>query len=176
MANRIIIVGGVHGVGKTHFCQKLSDKFDVEHVTASSLIKRHKHLKKNKDVVDVDGNQSVLVAELSRYQIKKSTLLLDGHFCLLSKTTEIEDVPLSTFRAISPFAIFLLKDDPLDITKRISQRDGVNHEPELIASLQEREITRATLVSSALNIPIFIIETHKSFDDSLKPLFPYLMG
>ncbi len=170
MTHRIIFVGGVHGVGKTHFCQKLTEKFDVEHVTA----RRHIALSKSKDVEDVKVNQSILVTELSCYPTKKSTLLLDGHFSLLTKTSEMEDVPLSTFQAISPLAIVLLKDDPSEISIRISQRDGEVPKVGLIAALQEREISRANLVSSALNIQLVIVEPQNSFEDSVKALIPYL--
>ena len=76
MTHRIIFVGGVHGVGKTHFCQKLTEKFDVEHVTASSLIRRHIALSKSKDVEDVKVNQSILVTELSCYPIKYHLAIL----------------------------------------------------------------------------------------------------
>ncbi len=175
MIHRIIFVGGVHGVGKTHFCEKLSERFSVEHVSASSLIKRHKRLARNKEVEDVGGNQAILIAELSNYQTNKSTLLLDGHFSLLAKTSEIEDVPLGIFLAISPLAIFLLHDDPLEIAKRLTLRDGEDCKVELIASLQEREVSRAHWVSSELNVPIIRIEIQKNFEESAKSLVPFLV-
>jgi 2-phosphoglycerate kinase len=35
----MIFVGGIHGVGKTLFCRNVTQHLDIEHVTASSLIR-----------------------------------------------------------------------------------------------------------------------------------------
>jgi adenylate kinase len=171
---RTIFVGGVHGVGKTSFCKNLSDKFDLEYVTASSLIRRRSKLPVNKTVTDVGGNQSILLDELSHYLTNRSTLLLDGHFCLLKNTLEFEDVPLSIFVAIDPCAIFLLKDNPSTIVMRLSQRDNKEHDVSRIAALQEREVHRARLVSENLGIPFVIVEPILDYEGSLKAVIPYL--
>ena len=119
--------------------------------------------------------QDLTPHQLSRYRPKKRVVLLDGHFSLLSKFSEIEDVPLSTFQGISPLAIFLLKDDPSEISNRLSQRDGEVHKEKLISALQDHEITRANFVSTTLKIPLVIVEPKNSFEVSFKALLPYLV-
>ncbi len=174
MTIRTVFVGGVHGVGKSHFCRSLVGKFDVEHITASSLIGRYIKHSKDKTVLDVEKNQLILADELSRYKTKSRTILLDGHFCLLNENSGILDVPLGTFKAIAPQAIILLKDDPVSIVSRFSNRDGHTYCVDLIATLQAREIERANLVSQSLNIPLKIIEPIINLNESLKEVTTYL--
>ncbi|HDY87969.1 MAG TPA: AAA family ATPase [bacterium] len=174
MANRIVFIGGVHGVGKTYFCKKLADQFDTEHVTASSLIMRHVKKFKNKTVPDVEKNQLILAEELSLYKTDRRTILLDGHFCLLSSTSDIKDVPLSTFEAISPYAIILLKDNPSSIVTRLSQRDGQAYNLNLVSALQDREHERANLVSEALKVSIKVIEPMIDIEKSIREVSKYL--
>ena len=174
MANRIVFIGGVHGVGKTYFCEILADQFDAEHVTASSLIGRHVKQSKNKTVPDVEKNQLILAEELYRYKTDRCILLLDGHFCLISSTSEIKDVPLITFEAISPYAIILLKDNPSSIVTRLSQRDGQAYNLNLISALQDREHERANLVSEALKVPIKVIEPMIDIEKSIREVAIYL--
>ncbi len=174
MANRTVFIGGVHGIGKSYFCKKLADQFDAEHVTASSLIERHVKKSKNKTVPDVKKNQLILAEELSRYKTDCRTILLDGHFCLLSSTSDIEDVPLSTFEAISPYAIILLKDNPSSIVARLSKRDSQSYNLKLISALQDREYIRANLVSKALNVPIKVIEPIIDIEKSIREVAIYL--
>lgn len=174
MKNRTVFIGGVHGVGKTHFCNSLVGRFDVEHVTASSLIGQHINHSEDKTVSNIEKNQLILADELSRYQTNCRTILLDGHFCLLNSNSDIQDVPLATFKAISPYAIFLLKDDPASIVVRLSNRDDRAYSTDLLSTLQVREIERAGLVSQSLNVPLIVIEPMVDFDKSLKEVATYL--
>lgn len=174
MVKRIIFIGGVHGVGKTNFCQKLSGQFDAEHVTASDLIRRHIKLSKNKTVADIENNQLILAQELSRHQTDRQTLLLDGHFCLQNSTSDIQDVPLSTFEAISPYAIILLEDAPSSIVTRLSNRDKQIHHLDLISTLQNRELKRAHFVSETLNIPIRVVNPIIDIERSIREVARYL--
>ena len=174
MAFRTVFVGGVHGVGKSHFCRSLVGKFDVEHVTASSLISRYIKHSGDKTVSNVKENQLILASELSRYKTKSRTILLDGHFCLLNESLGINNVPLDTFKAIAPQAIVLLKDDPVSIVSRLSNRDSHSYSVDLIASLQAREIKHANLVSQSLGIPLKVIEPIINLNELLKEIVIYL--
>lgn len=173
MTTNTVFIGGVHGVGKTHFCNRLAGEFDVEHITASSLIGRHIKHSKDKTVPDIEKNQMILADELSRYKTKLLTILLDGHFCLLNESLGIQDVPLYTFRVIAPRAIVLLKDDPASIVARLSNRDGHTYSVDLIAALQAREIECANLVSQSLDIPLKTIERMTDVNKSIKVVAIY---
>ena len=174
MATRTIFIGGVHGVGKTYFCKNLVCRFDVAHIAASELIGRYVKHQVDKTVLDVEKNQLVLAEELARYQTSCRTILLDGHFCLLNSTSSIQDVPLETFEAISPYAIILLIDSPEAIAERLSNRDSLMHDVELIAELQARERERANLVNQSLKIPISIIKATETLEASIEKVALYL--
>lgn len=174
MTTRTVFLGGVHGVGKTYFCKNLVCRFDVAHVTASELIGRHVKHQVDKTVLDVEKNQLILAEELAHYQTNCRTILLDGHFCLLSAISGIQDVPLETFEAISPYAIILLIDSPEAITERLSNRDSLIHGVELISELQTRERERANLVSQFLKIPISLVEAAETLEESIKKVELYL--
>ena len=174
MATRTVFMGGVHGVGKTYFCKNIICRFDVVHVTASELIGRHVKHQIDKTVSNIEKNQSILAEELARYQTSCRTILLDGHFCLLNAISSIQDVPLETFKAISPCATVLLIDNPEAIVERLSHRDSRTHSIELISELQSREITRAELISQSLKIPISIINATEDIEESIKKIASYL--
>jgi len=174
METRTVFIGGVHGVGKTYFCKNVVCHFDVAHVTASELIGRHIKHQVDKTVPDVDKNQLILSEELARYQTSCRTIFLDGHFCLLNGASNIQDVPLKTFKAISPCAILLLIDNPEVIAGRLSNRDNRIHSTELISELQSREIARAKLISQSLEIPISIINATEDPEESIKKVALYL--
>ena len=169
-----IFIGGVLGVGKSSFCRHVVERFDVEHVTASSLIAKHIEHRADKTVVDVENNQLILAQELHKYKTNCANILLDGHFCLLTTTSDIEEVPLETFKAISPRAIILLIDSPDAIAKRISDRDNYQHKTEKVNALQSKEIERANFVSSSLEVPITIIEVGADLNNSIDKVSPYL--
>ncbi|MBE9101896.1 ATP-binding protein [Vacuolonema iberomarrocanum] len=174
MATRTVFIGGVHGVGKTYFCKNLVCRFDVAHITASELIGRYVKHQVDKTVLDVEKNQLILAEELARYQTSCRTVLLDGHFCLLSATSGIQDVPLETFEAISPCAIILLIDSPEAIAERLSNRDSLMHNIELIAELQAQERERANLISQSLEIPISVIKATENLETSIEKVSLYL--
>ena len=174
MMSRTVFMGGVHGVGKTFFCQKVVAAFDVEHVTASSLISRHTRHKNDKTVSNVKKNQSILAEELNQYRPKHPIILLDGHFCLIGSDLSVKEIPLETFESISPSAIILLVDDPEMIVERLAVRDAHIHSIDLLSKLQSSEKTRASLVSEHLKIPLTVIETQSDIEDSIQRIAPYL--
>jgi len=174
MTAKTVFIGGVHGVGKTHFCTNIVSRFDVAHVTASDLIGRHIKHQIDKTVSDIEGNQLILAEELARYQTNCRTILLDGHFCLLNAASSVQDVPLETFKAISLCSIILLIDNPKAIADRLSNRDRRVHSTELISELQSREIVRANLTSQSLQVPISIIKVTEDLEESIKKIALYL--
>lgn len=174
MESRIIFIGGVHGVGKTFFCMKLSDRFVVDHVTASALIGRHVNKSTNKTMHDVGENQSILLKELDMLKLAGQTILLDGHFCLLNSAGKIQDIPLSVFEGISPVVIILLRNEPASIIERLSARDNQTYSLETITSMQDRELRRANSISQALGVPIKVLEPMIDVERAIREVAPYI--
>lgn len=151
----IIFVGGVHGIGKTTFCQKLLQRLGVEHFSASDLIKRINKSEHavNKHTNDISGNQEILIEAISTYIPHNSCCLLDGHFCLLDSSGTVINVPRSTFRLLAARAFIVLQDNPQEIAMRIRKRDGDAPAISTIADFQTQELRYSKQVAKLLNTP-----------------------
>lgn len=62
----VIFVCGVHGVGKTTFCQRLAKTLNIPHFSASALIREKasyavSEKSGDKQVKDIDANQVILL-------------------------------------------------------------------------------------------------------------------
>ena len=59
----MIFISGVHGVGKTFFCDRVREATGIESYSASKLItqKKHSEFAKDKLIPDIDENQQYLI-------------------------------------------------------------------------------------------------------------------
>lgn len=157
MTRKIIFIGGIHGVGKSTLCAKISDSLKIKSYSASSLIKSVSDLNfpSDKKITGINKNQDLLITAIDKYIDPNSCCLLDGHFCLLNQHGEVTDIPKTTFTNLSPAAILVLTNDPKNIYSQIKNRDGNEMEMEIenIFSFQEKELEQSKLVSQMLNIP-----------------------
>ena len=158
--SHILFFGGIHGAGKSTFCQKLQRDIGIETVSASELIREERKSilnDKDKRVKDINNNQKYLLNALKR---KSSTgdFILDGHFCLLDKNGEIERVSLEVFKEINPRELFLLEADPVDIKNNLMTRDAREYDISLIKDMLMEERNHAIYVSKSLNRPLSIVK------------------
>lgn len=160
MHGNIIFLGGIHGVGKGTLCFKIKKEVEIEHVTASELLKwiEVNTDPKNKLVADIPSMQDRLIAGLHQKVEPGRKYLLDGHFCLFDSQGNVEHVPFVTFSKINSILISVLIADPETIVKRLTERDGKSYSRQLISQMQEEEVTYGTWVADQLNIPFLIIE------------------
>ena len=81
----MIFISGVHGVGKSYFCNLVKEATGIECYSASSLIKDRKKqgFPADKRVADIDENQLYLLVAVDDLRSSLGEFLLDGHFCLL---------------------------------------------------------------------------------------------
>ena len=102
----MVFVSGVHGVGKSYFCDILKKRLNISSHTASSLITERKKARfsTDKHVADIDINQLYLLEAVKELKDRDEEFLLDGHFCLLDQTGKITRIPLETFIRLSPDA------------------------------------------------------------------------
>ncbi len=170
-------MGGIHGVGKTTLCKKLTKHLNINHYSASQLIKMLRNENddnRNKGVKNISGNQDLLLTAISRYINKSITSILDGHFCLLNANHEIKRIPKETFSDISPVAIILLHDTIANIEHKISQRDAITYEANLLSSFQENEIQHSSEIAKGLEIPYLLLDVSDNIDE-LKNFITSLM-
>ena len=154
----MIFISGVHGVGKSYFCNLVKEATGIECYSASSLIKERKKqgFPANKRVADIDENQLYLLAAVDDLRATLGEFLLDGHFCLLNTEGVITRISLDTFTTLKPEAIILLTEEPEIIAKRRQERDGVDHKASDIKAFQDEEVKYAKEVSELFQVPLKI--------------------
>lgn len=162
MTKEIIFVAGVHGVGKTTFCDELKTKLKIPSYSSSDLIKAYNSELEfpDKKIKEIKTNQDALLHSIQQNVIE-SRLLLDGHFVLLNKNGSIQKIPLETFQTLNPICIILLTENPIKIQNRLDNRGANNLSVDEIQSLQESEILYAKEVSTLLNINLHILENNE---------------
>lgn len=125
-------------------------------------------------VIDIDNNQDKLIIAINKYIEKTKISLLDGHFCLLSQTYEIKDIPINTFIAMHPKAIIVLYDEIDNIKNKNSQRDGILYNNKLLLSFQNRELEYSEKIAEKLDIPYKKINVNDNFQDTLEFIKEFL--
>lgn len=150
----IIFIAGVHGVGKTHYCNSLKDN-EIKSYSASELIRKYKKITE-KMVKNIEENQNILLKAISYLQEEK--IYLDGHFCLLNTKKEIVQIPMQIFKKLGIKEIFILYSDVKSIADRLKKRDEIEYSYSLINELQKSEIIYGKEVARQLNVPLRFIK------------------
>lgn len=152
----MIFVSGIHGVGKTYFCNMIKDKLGIKNYSASQLIagRREKGFSADKFVSDIDDNQVLLLDAINELQQADEEFIIDGHFCLLNEDGVITRIPMETYTLLKPDTMILLLENPKIIAERRLQRDGIQQDECTITDFQEAEKVYATEISKQLNIPL----------------------
>lgn len=154
----IIFVSGIHGVGKTYFCNMINEKLGIKNYSASQIIagRRKKGFSADKFVSDIDDNQVLLLDAINELQQANKEFILDGHFCLLNEDGAITRIPMETYTLLKPDTMILLLESPKIIAERRLQRDGIQQDECTITDFQEAEKVYATEIAKQLNIPLEI--------------------
>jgi adenylate kinase len=160
MFKNIIFIGGIHGVGKGTICSKVKEVLEIEHLSASELLKWNEVNEdpKNKLVADIPSMQDRLIMGLRERVEPNRKYLLDGHFCLFDGKGKVEHVPFDTFSKIDPILISVLTAEPEAIVRRLTERDSKAYDLQLIRQMQEEEITYGKWVAGKLNKPFLVME------------------
>lgn len=152
----VIFVSGIHGVGKTYFCNMIEKKLGIKNYSASQLIagRREKGFSTDKFVSDIDDNQVLLLDAINELRQVGQKFILDGHFCLLNEEGVITRIPMETYTLLKPDAMILLLENPKIIAKRRFQRDRIRQDERTINDFQCAEKAYATEIAGKLNIPL----------------------
>lgn len=154
-----VFLGGIHGVGKTYFCEREFVKIGYICITASSLIRSYgAQSDHNKRVGNITDNQLALVEQLAIEKEHSERLILDGHYCLLDHQSNVEAIDIKVFREINPNLFILIKGNPLAIADRLKLRDGKNWCPKFVDAFQDQEEEHAKYVSNKMNVPLKIVK------------------
>lgn len=158
--NNIIFVGGIHGVGKTTFCQEISRNLSIEHFSSSQLISLFKPeaVRKEKDVHCIESNQDILLKAINNFLCKDKVYLLDGHFCLIDGKQHISEILIETFQLLAIKHIVILTANEEKILERLKIRDNVEYSLDFIRHFQQSEVNYGKYVSEKIKVPIKIID------------------
>ena len=156
----MIMITGVHGVGKSYFCKQIIDTLHIKMYTASELIAKEKQISFGSDKL-VQGktildNQQYLLLAVNKLKSESQQFILDGHFCLLNSYEKVERIPAETFIALAPDGIIVLTEKPQIIVERRKSRDGVNVSINSIEEFQNEELIYATEVAKIISAKLFI--------------------
>lgn len=152
----MIFISGIHGVGKSYFCEMVKSVIGVATFSASQLISERKKsgFSKDKLIPDIDDNQQYLLDAVRYLNATYAMFLLDGHFCLLNAKRKVTRIPQETFIDLKPDAIIILTEKPEVIATRRKQRDNISYDENEIQEFQNEEIAYATEVARTLGVPI----------------------
>lgn len=152
----MIFVSGVHGVGKSYFCNHVKAELGIETYTASKLISAEKReaFSVNKLSKDIEDNQHYLLSAIQKLNSAGNKYILDGHFCLLNSEGKITRINQDTFITLQPKAIIVLTENPEVIAKRRKKRDGINCNVDEISRFQNEEIAYAKIIAKFLSVEL----------------------
>ncbi|MBS6591374.1 MAG: AAA family ATPase [Ruminococcus sp.] len=154
----MIFISGIHGVGKSFFCNQVKRLTGIAAYTASELISSEKNelFSANKQIKDIDDNQYYLLRAVKRLNSIDEKFILDGHFCLLNSSGQITRIPIDTFIKLAPSAIILLTEKPEVIAERRKTRDNICCNIDEIAQFQKEEISYSKEIAKLLSVELKI--------------------
>ncbi|PUA17322.1 ATP-binding protein [Glaciimonas sp. PCH181] len=158
----IIFVAGIHGVGKTYLAAPIAKQLGIRHATASQLIREERGGQswgKDKQVSEVDDNQTALISAVSRLKESDPSLLLDGHFVLRGEHGVHIPIAEKVFRCLRIDAVLLLECDVEVISVRLSERGDHSWNVADLASFAIAEAAHANRVATMLGLPLQIMRT-----------------
>lgn len=156
----LILVGGVHGAGKDFLINSIKDKIPFIHLSASKVLKWNEisPCSATKLVDSLVDTQERLVKNLRKAVKNNDSLyLLDGHFTLLNKNSEVMRVPADTFVQIAPMVLVVKTSLPKVISWRLQKRDRQIWEIDKVAEMQRAEIAYAHELAKKLKLPFYLI-------------------
>lgn len=159
----VLFVCGIHGVGKTTFCQKLSEALGIPTFSSSCLIKESAKDAipapgQGKSVKDVSGNQQILITEVQNKLSELPQFILDGHTTIIDSNGAWHPIGADVFAAIGTTALIMLAVPPEVIHERILKRDGKAPPLDVLARHQEAEQAQAKNIAIKLGIPLFFMD------------------
>ena len=172
----MIFVSGIHGVGKSHFCDLVRTRLHINAYQASKLISECKNetFSRDKKVSNIDSNQNDLIQAVEKLNMLRQPYLLDGHFCLQDKDGKITRIAKQVYRDLNPKAIIVLAEKPEIIVDRRKRRDGLDIGLEETERFQKEEIKYSEEIALELNVPLYISTGVDTIDGAMEFINTYI--
>lgn len=174
---KILMLGGIHGVGKSFLCKRIKETCKCEIYSASQLMRDYYQNKvdDNKRVEDIKLNQNILLSAINTYVPRESRIILDGHFCLLNTNNNVLEIPFETFQSIGVNGIIVLTDNADIIINRLNARDGTQYSSDFVNNFQDKEINYAKLIAKKLNVELLVCK-NPVYDNDILDFINKIMG
>lgn len=172
-----IFVAGIHGVGKSTLCEKLSSDLCIDVYSAGDLISQinTEVYGSNKTVINPNRNQDILIEQVKQILNIKKKILLAGHFCVLDTEMQINRIGTKVFEGLKIERIILLEAPAKKVLSNLYFRDGRQYEEKLIEEMLSAEREHAVKVSKKIGVSLAI--HNMNFDDSdVKECINYING
>ncbi|NLL02218.1 MAG: AAA family ATPase, partial [Mollicutes bacterium] len=102
---KVILLTGIHGVGKNHLCERINEKLNIPIYSASELIKKYNsRTDLNKRALTINKNQKTLLDSLKK-DIKDRLFILNSHTCLVNIKDEIVKLESNWFKRMKVIGI-----------------------------------------------------------------------
>lgn len=151
----IILLTGIHGVGKGYISSCVKNHIKIPIYEASKLIKQSGNVSDlNKKVYNINDNQEILYNAINDY-VKEKLFILDGHTCLLNKNGEIEKIDLQSLNKFDIIGIIYIYDNIENIKERLYKRDKIMYDTKKLDLFQKLEYENSLALSKNLNIKLF---------------------
>ena len=166
----MIFISGVHGVGKSYFCDMVKQAIDINAYSASTLIseKKKSGFSSDKLIPDIDDNQQYLLQAVDELHAAEGNFILDGHFCLLNAEGKVQRIAYETFTTLKPEAILLLIEAPEIIAERRHSKDNREVSVESIKEFQDSEKAYAKEVAEAIGAKLFISKGSSDLEKAIE--------
>lgn len=166
----MIFVSGIHGVGKSYFCDLVKEQLHINAYQSSKLISERKdeHFSANKKVPGIDNNQNYLIQAVEELNMLGEPYLLDGHFCLQDENGKITKISKQVYIDLNPQAIILLTEKSEIIINRRKSRDGEDIDVVKTEQFQKEEMRYSKEIAFELGIPLYISTGTGTIDEAIK--------
>lgn len=152
---KIILLTGIHGVGKGYISSCIKNCIKIPIYEASRLIKQSGNVSDlNKKVCNINNNQDILYSAINNY-VKENLFILDGHTCLLNKDGGIEKISFQSLYKFNIVGIIYIYDNIENIKERLYKRDKIVYDIKKLDLFQKLEYENSLALSKNLNIRLF---------------------
>lgn len=176
---KVILLSGVHGVGKGFFLEQVKKNIEEYNVySASKLIERYKSPTDAgyKKVCNVNNNQDILIEAIKKEKLHSTKdFIIDGHLCVLNAEGKVERIPEYFFVDTGINGIVLLQDDPIVISQRINDRDAEKINVKDLREMQDEEYMYACELQNKFHIKYKVI-SHNYTGEQFKTLLSSIGG
>jgi len=177
----IILIAGIHAVGKSFLTEPLARQLGVRHATASQLIREQRGIAnwgQDKKLADADANQTALIAAVKRIRASGQALLLDGHFVLRNAAGGFFAIDKSAYMDLGIDAVLLLEAESNAILNRLRERGDHSWSKRELEEFSAAEATRAHDVASSLSVPFQSVRSpsNEAFKDAVVSLLNATKG